>query len=374
MACRGQEYIYKVRSQAKKEGLVFPESQEKPSAETQSDEADALPSPRTTKVESARRPSMRRRHEEHNAEIAQSLKDLEYKASMYPKSRVDYAFEHVPRKNPTLWWNFYRTVLDLVKAREAVAEALELLTPFEERQRTAIVRKEPPPEIYDYVVEALGAWIVRFKEEKRGRLFPRGVLNPICPACTERIPEYPTRLRVPEVYPSPLEELGRYQFWCRYCWTQLSYVCEKCDSKLYPVKRPGADVFDAVCSGCGFTLDLSKEIRVHPSKMREGKLFWAIFFKETAKEKKMWQKSEMADDTTLLKQFRSGLKQLERWEKNPKVFSDSDTLTKGLISCGFGIGKLGITDDIVLRYFGTIQRTERWESDWKKYLKLSDEN
>ena len=198
------------------------------------------------------------------------------------------------------------------------------------------------------------------------------MINPICSVCDERTPKHPARLRVPEVYPGNLEELGRYQFWCRYCWKQLFYTCERCDSNLYLVKRPGADIFDVVCSGCGSTFGLSKEIRVHPSRTREGKLFWAVFFEETAKE----EREERKVKDTLIEQFRSGLKQLEEWEKDPKVFSDSDTLTNGLISVGFGTGAFGpdLTQHIVWRYFGTIQREKEWEADWKKYQRLPDED
>ena len=162
--------IYTARSRLKKEGHEFPESQEESSAETRSGQVDASPSPRTMKEEGARRPTTKRRYDEHKTEIAQSLKNLEYKASMYPKSTVDYVFEYVPRKDPDLWWKFSRGVPDWGKAPEAVAEALRLLEPFEERLKTALVREEPEPKIYDYVTEALKAWIVRFKEEKRGRL------------------------------------------------------------------------------------------------------------------------------------------------------------------------------------------------------------
>jgi hypothetical protein len=140
------------------------------------------------------------------------------------------------------------------------------------------------------------------------------------------------------------------------------------------VKCPRADIFDVVCSGCGFTLNLSKDIRVHSCKTREGKVLWAVFFEETAEEERKMQESEMADDTTLLEQFRDGLGLLERWTLDPKLIADPATIRKGLISCGLGYGSLGISDKIVMRYLGTIHHTERWEDDWKNYLRLTNEN
>ena len=362
--------IYTARSRLKKQGHEFLESQEEPSAETRSEQVDASLSPRTMKEEGARRPTTKRRYDERKTKMAQSLKNLEYKASMYPKSRVDYVFEYVPRKDPDLWENFSRKVPDRAKVREAVAEALRLLDPFEERLKTALVRGEPEPKIYDYVTEALQAWIVRFKEEKRGRFLPHEVINPICGDCDERAQRFSERLRVPEVYPGNLKELGQYMFWCRYCWEQCFYRCHRCDSELYPVKRPGVDIFDVVCSGCGSKFGLSKEIRVHPSRTREGKLFWRIFFEETVKEERYERKVK----EPLLEVFGCALNQLEEWEKNPKIYLDSDALTDGLVSCGFGRGEYGITDDIVMKHFGTMVRTEGEEDDWKNYQRLSDED